>query len=44
MSYKKGTKLSNGYVLGKGRTPMNLLRHKFVMMKNSKVTQVQPDS
>ena len=31
MSYKKGTKLSNGYVLGKGRTPMNLTGDKFVM-------------
>ena len=37
MSYKKGTKLSNGYVLGKGRTPMNLTEAQIrYAMKNSK--------
>ena len=36
-SYKKGTKLSNGYVLGKGRTPLNLTEAQIrYAMKNSK--------
>jgi hypothetical protein len=36
-SYKKGTKLPNGYVLGKGRTPLNLTEAQIrYAMKNSK--------
>jgi hypothetical protein len=36
-SYKKGTKLPNGYVLGKGRTPLNLTETQIrYAMKNSK--------
>ena len=34
---KKGTKLPNGYVLGKGRTPLNLTESQIrYAMKNSK--------
>lgn len=37
MGYKKGTKLANGYVLGKGRTPLNLTEAQIrYAMKNSK--------
>jgi|TARA_R110000803_G_scaffold145166_1_gene211013 hypothetical protein len=36
-SYKKGTKLPNGYVLGKGRTPLNFTEAQLrYAMKNSK--------
>jgi len=36
-SYKKGTKLPNGYVLGKGRTPLNFTEAQIrYAMKNSK--------
>jgi len=36
-SYKKGTILNNGYVLGKGRTPLNLTEAQIrYAMKNSK--------
>ena len=36
-SYKKGTTLPNGYVLGKGRTPLNLTEAQLrYAMKNSK--------
>ena len=34
---KKGTKLPNGYVLGKGRSPLNLTESQIrYAMKNSK--------
>jgi hypothetical protein len=37
MSYKKGHKMPSGYVLGKGRTPMNLTEAQIrYAMKNSK--------
>jgi len=37
MSYKKGQKMPSGYVLGKGRTPMNLTEAQVrYAMKNSK--------
>jgi hypothetical protein len=37
MSYKKGHKMPNGYVLGKGRTPMNFTEAQLrYAMKNSK--------